>query len=45
MFLKARLNEMEGAYEDRIETPDVIMTVQISQSLNYKLRVSFIKYH
>jgi len=32
--LKARLNELEPDVGDEIDTPDVVLTVQISQALN-----------
>lgn len=31
---KARLNELEPDVGDEIDTPDVVLTVQISQALN-----------
>ena len=35
----AKLNELEAKEDDMIETPDVILTVQISQGLNSRLSV------
>lgn len=42
-FLKnlSRLNELEPDSNDQISTPDIILSVQISQPLNSKLRVLF----
>lgn len=46
-FLKnlSRLNELEPEPGDEIFTPDIILSVQISQPLNRKLRVIFLKNH
>lgn len=41
LLKKAKLNELEPNEGDQIETPDVVLTVQISHSLNSKLRVNF----
>ncbi len=35
----ARLNEQEPNEDDVVQTPDLIITVQLSQPLNPKLRV------
>jgi hypothetical protein len=40
---KAKLNELEPEeVEDHIETPDIVLSVQLSQPLSTKIRVSIL---